>query len=44
MSPSAEGISTFARAYEAAWNSGDPAQVAGCYALDGGIVINRGQP
>lgn len=44
MTSNAEAISTFARAYEAAWNSGDPAQVAGCYAEDGGITINRGQP
>ncbi len=44
MAPTADRISTFARAYEAAWNSGDPAEVAGCYSPDGGIVINRGQP
>lgn len=44
MALTVEQTSTFARAYEAAWNSGDPAQVAGCYSPDGGIVINRGQP
>lgn len=33
-----------ADAYTAAWNSGDPAQVASFYAEDGGIVINRGEP
>lgn len=44
MAPNADQISTFARSYEAAWNSGDPAQVASCYSLDGEIVINRGQP
>ena len=44
MTSSFAALSTFARAYESAWNSGDPAQVAACYALDGGIVINRGQP
>lgn len=43
MTSNAEGIATFARAYESAWNSGDPAQVAGCYAESGGITINRGQ-
>lgn len=44
MIPTVEAITTFARAYESAWNSGDPAQVAACYAQDGSIVINRGQP
>jgi uncharacterized protein (TIGR02246 family) len=44
MTQRAQGISSFARAYEAAWNSGDPAQVAACFAPEGGIVINRGQP
>ncbi len=28
MTPSIEALSTFARDYEAAWNPGDPAQVA----------------
>lgn len=37
-------IRSFARSYEDAWNSGDPQQVAACYAPDGGIVINRGTP
>lgn len=44
MAPTADQVSTFARTYEAAWNSGDPAQVAACYSPDGRIVINRGQP
>ncbi|HMS96679.1 MAG TPA: hypothetical protein PKA03_15945 [Tabrizicola sp.] len=42
MALTVEQTSSFARAYEAAWNSGDPAQVAGCYSADRGIVINRG--
>lgn len=33
-----------AQDYTAAWNTGDPAQVAGFFAQDGGIVINRGTP
>ena len=37
-------IADIARAYETAWNSGDPARVAACYAEAGGIVINRGTP
>lgn len=44
MASTSDMISAFARGYEAAWNSGDPDQVAACYAADGGIVINRGEP
>lgn len=33
-----------ADAYTAAWNSGSADAVAAFHALDGGIVINRGQP
>ena len=33
-----------ADAYTAAWNSGSPEAVASFYALDGRIVINRGEP
>ncbi|WP_197916260.1 nuclear transport factor 2 family protein [Thiosulfatihalobacter marinus] len=33
-----------ARAYTAAWNSGDPENVAGFFAEDGEIIINRGDP
>lgn len=33
-----------ADAYTAAWNSGSAEAVAEFYALDGGIVINRGEP
>ena len=39
-----DNISKIAGYYEAAWNSGDPAKVAACYAENGGIVINRGTP
>ena len=31
-----------ARAYTAAWNSGDPARVVAHYTPEGGILINRG--
>ena len=37
-------ICRIAEDYEAAWNSGDPAKVAACYAENGNIVINRGTP
>lgn len=37
-------IRAIAAAYVDAWNSGRPDRVAGCYAEDGGIVINRGTP
>lgn len=40
----ADSIARIAHIYEAAWNSGDPAQVAACYAPNGGIIINRGTP
>ena len=33
-----------ADAYTAAWNSGSADAVAGFYAADGQIVINRGEP
>jgi uncharacterized protein (TIGR02246 family) len=39
-----EEITKIAEHYEAAWNSGNPAQVAACYAPNGGIIINRGTP
>jgi uncharacterized protein (TIGR02246 family) len=39
-----EKISKIAGIYEAAWNSGDPLEVASCYAENGSIVINRGAP
>ena len=39
-----EDVRKFAAGYEAAWNSGDPARVAACYAPEGRIVINRGTP
>ena len=36
--------STLAAAYTDAWNSGVPEAVAAFYAVDGHIVINRGNP
>ena len=38
------GAEALAAGYTAAWNSGSAAAVAGFYAADGGIVINRGKP
>lgn len=40
----ASAIADIARAYTAAWNSGDPNAVASFYAEDGEIIINRGDP
>lgn len=37
-------VESFARAYTAAWNSLDPAQVASFYAEDGSLTINQGTP
>ena len=37
-------VKDIAQAYTAAWNSGSPEAVAGFYAPDGQIVINRGKP
>lgn len=37
-------IRKMADAYTAAWNSGSAEAVASCYAEDGEIVINRGEP
>jgi uncharacterized protein (TIGR02246 family) len=37
-------IEDFARQYTAAWCSGDPASVAGCYSPDGSLTINGGTP
>jgi uncharacterized protein (TIGR02246 family) len=37
-------VARFAQDYARAWNSKSPAVVAGCYAEDGQIVINRGEP
>ncbi len=39
-----DGIAKMAEAYTAAWNTGSPDAVAGFYAEDGSIVINRGTP
>ena len=44
MANRADQVAKFARRYEAAWNSGDATQVAACYAENGGIIINRGEP
>ncbi len=40
--PDAAATRAFAERYESAWNSGEPAEVAACYAENGSIVINRG--
>ena len=37
-------IATMAADYTAAWNSKSPEAVAGFYAADGEIIINRGDP
>jgi uncharacterized protein (TIGR02246 family) len=37
-------VKDIAQAYTAAWNSGSPEAVAGFYAQDGQIIINRGNP
>lgn len=39
-----ENVQRFAEAYTAAWNSGEPEQVASFYADDGVLVINGGEP
>jgi len=39
-----ERLDAFARSYTAAWNSGDPSQVARHYAEDGSLAINGGTP
>jgi uncharacterized protein (TIGR02246 family) len=42
MTHNARALQNLARDYTAAWNSGDPAAVAGFFAPDGQISINRG--
>lgn len=44
MAPKAEDVARMAAEYTTAWNSGSANAVAGHYAEDGGIVINRGEP
>ena len=44
MSFDPRDIGMLAEAYTAAWNSGSPQRVAGYFAEDGEIVINRGTP
>jgi uncharacterized protein (TIGR02246 family) len=39
-----QDLDEFAAAYTAAWNSDDPARVAGLYAPDGVLTINGGEP
>lgn len=39
-----ERVKKLADEYTQAWNSGSPEVVAGLYAIDGRIVINRGDP
>jgi uncharacterized protein (TIGR02246 family) len=44
MTHDPDRIRLFASDYVDAWNSGRPERVASCFAEDGGIVINRGEP
>ena len=44
MSLDRKGIESLAAAYTSAWNSGSPQSVAGHFAENGEIVINRGTP
>lgn len=44
MAISIEDATSLAEGYTVAWNTGSPKAVAEFYALDGGIVINRGTP
>ena len=44
MAVERDNIIEIAKAYTAAWNSGSPEAVAEFYAVDGSIVINRGDP
>jgi uncharacterized protein (TIGR02246 family) len=44
MSLDPRDVAKLAEAYTAAWNSGSPQRVAGHFAEDGEIVINRGTP
>jgi uncharacterized protein (TIGR02246 family) len=44
MSFSRKDIANLAAAYTAAWNTGSPQKVAGFFAEDGEIAINRGEP
>jgi uncharacterized protein (TIGR02246 family) len=44
MSFNPKDIEKLAEAYTAAWNTGSPQRVAGFFAEDGEIVINRGVP
>lgn len=44
MTITPDAASKLAEAYTAAWNTGHPEAVAGFFAEDGRIVINRGTP
>lgn len=44
MTVSLEQASEIARAYTAAWNTGEPDAVAAFFAPDGQIIINDGEP
>lgn len=44
MTVSIEQASEIARAYTAAWNTGEPDAVAAFFAPDGQIIINDGEP
>lgn len=44
MSDTKKALHDKAAAYAKAWSSGDPQAVAGFYASDGRIAINRGDP
>ncbi len=43
MASARDILQTLAQEYAIAWSSGDPAAVAGFYAQDGQICINRGE-
>ncbi|HQU70066.1 MAG TPA: nuclear transport factor 2 family protein [Albidovulum sp.] len=44
MTQDPDRIRRFASDYVDAWNSGRPERVAACFAEEGGIIINRGEP
>lgn len=44
MTNTIDSIEKMAASYTAAWNSGSAEAVASFYALDGDLIINRGEP
>jgi uncharacterized protein (TIGR02246 family) len=44
MANTIDSIKKMAASYTAAWNSGSAEAVASFYALDGDLIINRGEP